>query len=364
MVIHSLVKRFVLPSVKDVFNFMWKKSDNVASPGYFLNTEDFYIRNGVVTPLSQAQKAYRDFVVSNMRKKYEKHMNEIVGANGNLLVTRAQRLGLPAKLPDNFLPRMPKTMTEIRQDQKLAEGGFGVLTGLKYRAKVFFTDFIRDQYTNQKDPIPLKYYGHSGSTSVISESHSFDVSLAFMGFMSNLSFKEHHDHLVDLAQGLRNALDEERNEIGEKKYPNLVKWLDQEVYVQLLHKDEPTSVTTSKWTYTVGKLGSKVLDIPVGTKLALDQSRVIQMLKTSTTFFVMGLKVFSALRNGALITLTNLSQSTRSVVARIVGVPPEEFNPDGVATLSALAEFRKYMKAAVTGNMEHTKVYALAKKLN
>lgn len=359
MLSHIVAKRY-FKSTTDMFGFMWKKSTSLANPGYFLNTSN--------VGLTKAQREYRDHVVNSMRQTYADTMNTIVDTSPNgRPILKHERLGLPAVLPDNFLPRIPKTLQEKQEELKgidFAKAGLGFVTSFQHAVKLNMTNFLESQYTKGDDPIPLKYYGHEGYTSVEGATHSFNVEHAYKMFMGNLLYKKHHDDLYNLAVGVKSALQEETNEKGEPTNPMLTKWLDNEIYSQILNKRKESKITSRNWTYQVGKIGNKVLDLPIGTTLTINQEAVLRSLKSFITFSAMAFKVVSATYNFVMVTVTNTMQSSAKAIANLMGVPPDNFSPDVKTTAAGWSDTISYFKNVMLGKQDQTKIHNIAKKFN
>jgi len=241
----GLILRRYGKTTKDVFGFMWKKSEDAGRTGYFLNTTDFH--EGV--PLTAAQRAYRDYFVSSMRQTYYSVMDEAVASTQyDRVITRAEALNKPAELPADFMPRVPIGVSEIRENQPYWSGFFGLQTSAKHFVQSQLTDHLANAYTSEdgRQPIPLKYFGHTGSVTVEESNHSFDPTKAYSMFIGNLIYKQNFDHLYNLAHGVKVALDMETDEAGNARYQGLTKWLDLEIYSQILNTHKPSSFTTSK----------------------------------------------------------------------------------------------------------------------
>jgi hypothetical protein len=227
----GLALRRMDKTTKDVFGFMWKKSEDLGRPGYYLNLSDTH--NG--TPLTKTQKEYRDFYKKRMHEEYARIMSQVVAfTDYGTPLTRAQVANKPAKLEDDFMPRIPPTLVEIREDENFFTGWMGLHTQLKYWARKNLTDFVQNTSNyDERDPIPVKYMAHTGDTNVEKGLHSFDPTRGFVMFLGSLVHKEHFEELYPLAQGLLSTLKSETTPEGKEKFKNLTSWLDKQISLQI-----------------------------------------------------------------------------------------------------------------------------------
>lgn len=175
LIAHKVATRYMNQTTKQHFAFMWRKSDDPANPGYFLNTANNYESDGVWKEMTEAQKNYRDFIRTSMMKEYDKFAYTVVGYRNNdenRPIYRYQDLNLPDSLPADFMPRIPKDISEVREEEAFLANFAGLKTVLGDSVKKGLTSFLEDTYSNQDSPIPLKYFKHSGSTAVKEGNHS------------------------------------------------------------------------------------------------------------------------------------------------------------------------------------------------
>lgn len=337
-------------SPKDLFGFMWRQHVG-ASKGYYLNMGDTYSKNGTEIALTEAQKAYRSYVVETMRDKYKELMQtRAYGTERGKKMKYYEILQKPPELPVDFLPRVPKTTDELRLEQSFNEEWFG----LKVRAKDFvrdhFTSFFEENFEGKDEAgLPIRYYGHAGSHSVENSLHSFNVSQAFGQFMGSMMTKEYYDPLYALATGVRDSVNLATDEAGKAKYPNLTQFIDREIMMQIW-KDTPRDrVTSADITFTVGKWGAPILGMPVGTKLVVNQHRALSALKQSVSFAIMSFKVVGATFNGVMITLINAMNESKAAIASVLGIPPELVHAKAGVSLAAYNDYKNYIKGTMTG---------------
>lgn len=354
---HKFLSRKMFPSTRSHFAFMWKQSTDKGRPGYFMNTEDYYIDNGQRIEMSEAQKNYRNFVHRTMKNEYHQTMHEIVGYkydNPGQPIYKYQQLELPSELPDDFMPRVPKPLEEIREEEPYLKNWAGIGTTVSHRAKTFFTSFIEDHFENKATPIPLRYFIHSNSPIITDEAHSFNAESAYKMFMGNLLYKQNMDSVYDIAIGTSNALDEEKDEVGNKRYPLLTEWLNDSIFPHILGTSKDTKLMTRKWVVTSGAIMEKLAGIRKGTKYTISQEKVLRLMKTSVTFTVMAFKVWGPVRNALMIGLSTTTKTTQGIISKIVGVPP-----DGVDNLSikgASTVFTDFIGKKLAGKEDESKL--------
>jgi len=369
IVAHRILSRNVHETTQKHFKFMWRESSDIGRPGHYLNLRDTYLENGVEIPLTNAQKEYRSFVYSTMQKEYNKFASAVVGYKFNdpsVPLLRYEKLGIPPTLPEDFLPRVPKPVAEIREEENFASNVFGLKTVVGANLKRSLTNFLEDNYVTEDSGIPLRYFKHSGSDVVTEANHSWNVETAFKFFMTSLKTKEQLDPVYDVALGVYNGLQEEKNEVGEQRYGKLVQWLDNQITLQVTGKQDSDSLTAKKITLKANKLTEKLTDIPEGTPIVVSQDRLLRFIKSSVTYSVMSFKVWSPVRNALMIAAANSTQATRgwvnSALSYIIGVPPESFetiNLDG-----GRVAVRDYMKAKMFGKEDESKLWNIAKNLD
>lgn len=366
LIAHKVAQRYLNKTTKQQFAFMWKKGQDQGEEANFFNDLDTYEIDGRIETMTPAQKEYRDFIRESMANEYSRFANTIVGYEEEQPIFRYNALKIPAVLPAGFMPRIPRDITEIREEEAFLANAAGLKTVIGDSVKRNLTSFIEDTYNNNDDPIPLKYFQHEGSPAVQEGKHSWNVEAAFKSFMGSMSYKEHMDPIYDVAVGVSNSLREEYDENGNPRYPNLTKWLDDEIYPQILNESKDVRVTTKTMNRKMGTVGSFLTGIPKDTPYVVSQNRVLKALKTSVTYSVMSFKVFSPLRNAVMISLANMTQSTRNLVNKgmssIAGVPPETF--EGINALAAGNAFKDYAKAKMLGKEDESKLWVLARKFD
>lgn len=350
---------------KDLFGFMWRKDDGV-SKGFYLNLQNTYTdKNGNEVPLTAAQIKYREFILTTMHEKYKTLMaTKAFNSSTGKEQTYAQVLEMPPELPIDFLPRIPKSSDELRLEQDFAEGFFGLKTRIKDFTRDHFTQYFEDNFENTKDVggLPMRYFHKPGSTTIEEVNHSFNVSQAFNMFMGSMLNKEYYDPLMAISYGVRDSIELTKDESGRQKYPNLVKWMDQEIMLQVT-KDLPKDrLTTKEVTITVGKWGAPILGMPVGTQLVFNQDRLLGALKSSVSFAIMSFKIVGPIFNTAIVTMTNAMSESKAAIGSILGIPPEYVHAKFGTTAGAYKDFAAYVKGEMDG--KGSKIAKLAEKFD
>lgn len=293
----SWIRRKMNKTTRDIYGFMWEKSNRPGDEGYYLKES-----NEGLTP---AQIKFKEFVVRRMREKYKEVMSEVIGRDArNRPLTRAYLMKVPDELPPNFMPRVPKDLVEIKEENKWWTVGQNFQRVARHYATVYFAQKFEGQNLESND-IPVKYLFREDSAIIQEQMHSFDMERIFKLWMTTLTFKQRMDPVYGLALGLKTSLAEEFDENGNQRYPNLTNWFEHEIYGQILHKSVPSRFTTKKPTYTVGKIGAKVLGLTEGEVIPVDQERIVRAVKASVAYMAMSFKLVSATRNAVLIALLN-----------------------------------------------------------
>lgn len=358
-----VIKRFNVKT-KDYWAFMWAKGKD----GFYLNTADTYTdSDGNVKQMSTAQRNYRDFVKKKMEAEYASFANEIVAEDKQgRSMTRAQVLKIPAFLPKNFMPRVPKNYEEVREEEKWYQNAMGIASAAKFQAKRYLTTFIEQTFDNPNSPIPFSYFHHEGSTVVEEELYSFDAQVAFKSFMTNMIYKKHMDSMYDLSLGVSSTLHEELDESGKARYPDLAKFVDETIFSQVLGNTRAVELRTKKWKYTPSPRVAKFLGISENTPITVSQDRILRLAKSTVTMVTLGFRVVGPIRNAAMIALTTISQSTKGIINRglssVVGVPPDSF--DSMDPKAATVLIRDYYGSLMTGNLEDSKLWNIAVRMN
>ena len=368
---HNVLVSKTNMDTRDFYAFMWRKSDEIGGSGYYLNTKDTYIKNGKEVAMTKAEKEYRDFIHQTMKTEYYKFASEQVGVDEvtGLPVYRYTSLGIPQEMPVDFMPRIPKTESEVREEEVKQKGfkagAAGLGTTAKETARRALTGFFEDKYGRGSEGIPFKYFKHVDSPGIVdAENHSFNTQMAFKMFMTSMVTKAEMDPVYDLARGIKNALDEQLLETGEeRRYPNTVEWLDTIIYPQILGRQKTEKALSRAVRWKAGALTEKLTGIEKGTDVRISELELVKGLRSSVTALTLGFKVVSPLRNGVYVLLQSISQSSKGMItkalSKIYGVEVDELSQ--VDLTGGKIVLQDYIGKSMTGNAEDSKLWKLAK---
>lgn len=369
-IVASKILKRLQKTTTDVFGFMWVESTDPSSPGLFANTSDYH--NG--KPLTAAQKAYRDFVLRTMRETYNSVMSEVLYVKTDPVlqtvetVTRASLHNKPLVLPENFLPRIPIGIEELRENEVFWSGFLGLKTRAKHFVLNNLTSHLEKEYESHTNGslVPLKYFGQAGDYMVVSQAHSLDVSKAFALFINNLIYKKHIDHIYGIAEGLKTVLESVKTPDGKQKYVNLITWLDRQISIQITGVPKKEELHSKPIVFPPKIL--KLLGINSKAALVVDQSKVVHLMRMGVANMVMGLKFISSIRNGVLITLLNAMQATKALTGKalgaITGVQPDEREYSLSALGRATAHLLGFYKDLVLGKKDQNKLWLMAREFD
>lgn len=357
-VLFNLIGNRLKKAPKDVFKFLWSESTDTLNPGFFLNTEDYYFVDGNKVFMSKAQLDYRNFIQSSMATQWKETMSRVSHYDRRgRPITKAEALGYPPDLPTTFMPRIPKPVDELRLEQEVTQGFFGIQTRLKSYAQKSLSRFVEDTYYSEdKGGIPVKFYKHNGSMAVQDGGFSFNAHEAYRNFMGNLINKQHLDPIYTLGEGLKNIVELEKDEAGRLKYPNFAKFIDNQIYLQVLNRSKEVTATKSLLTIPPNKfLGNQ-------NDLIINQDKVLRSLKGGVSFSVMAFKMVAATANASLITIVNTMNATKQPIAALMGLPPEDVGITSLGAAKAYGSYSAHLAATFQG--KESKLMNLAKKFD
>lgn len=340
---------------KETFDFLYKKSDDPDSPGYYLNTTDFHEGR----KLTDAERNLRDYYINTMKSLYKETMSEVVDIRKGYPVTKAQMMGLPAELPNNFIARPPKTLDELKEDYDLLSSWFGIKPWLSHSVRSNLVSMLeRGSSEAQKDTLyyPMKNF-HLGGKVVEAELHSFNADMGFKLMVENLLHKKHFDELYPVAQGVRNLV-ADSTVTGKEALPNLLKALDSHIMMQVQNKEKEIKLRTDPITYRVEAKTAALLGVPQGT-YEINQDKLARSLRTGLGFTTMAFKVMSASKNLAIIALTNGIKASTSFTNKLFGVNTDDESITKAVLLSN-KDMLNYWKDLMSNNKRNNKLYLLA----
>lgn len=346
---------------------MWEdKGDDINTPGKYMNLKDYHLVNGEKIMLTPAQRAYRDFVKSNMERLWKEVMYKTVDELGGKPVPMYKALGLPEELPEGFMPRVPISIGEAQQRENFVESFGGIKTRLRYFFRNTITNYLENTYYH-KDPrggLPLRYFQHAGfkEENILAGNYSDNVEVAFMSFADSLLNKKYLDDVYALSLGVKNKLAEIKGDRGEEKYKNLLKFMDDQISIHFPSVAEMQAMRTRPVRLKIPSIIAKPLGLSSEVEREMSEVKLMKLLKSSFSMAVMGFKALNALRNAALITLTNISQVTKGALSKIMGIPPDDFTPELKDALFAGKALVGVFKDFLTGNIENNKLWQLSKR--
>ena len=360
---NTLIDKFVFPNVNEAWDFMWRRWDIPGKQGYFMNTKSTYLKDGVEVPLTQAQLAYRDFYRSSMVNSWNDVMKrEVTNPKNGRTQTMAEIYNFPPDLPDDFMPRIPATISELRNREGFMESGFGFGTTMKMIGQKYLGRFFDSVYYGDltKGGMSVKYFGHTNSRVVEEENHTLNAEAGFAGFMSSLLRKKHLDDVLSLYEGTKNALLMEKSDIGGPKFENLAEMLDSQIYTRILNRQKEGRAASRLGSFSIkGNLASK-LGIKEGT-YDIDQDQVLRMVRSAVSHSVMGFKFIGPVFNFAFITMVNTSQGLKAILKHPFKVA-DEYEPTFKDVALGLKDVVKYWGNVLQGKETDNKLWNLAKK--
>lgn len=366
IIANAVVNRTLNMTNKQRFAFMWRESKDSNQPGYFMNNKNTYLVNGVETSMTKAEIEYRDFVRESMRQAYNSFANEVVTERFNRGIRRYELLNIPAEMPEGFMPRVPKPLDEVREEEAFSQGMFGIKTNIGGSFKRSLTNFFEENFEEDANGLPLQYMERRDTAVVQEANHTWDTQVAFKYFMSSIKTKQELDPMYNLGHGLRAVLSDDLDENKKPRYDNLVKWLDSQITLQVMDSKKEQKLATKGIKFKMNSLGSKITGIEEGTQMIVSQDRLMKLLQTGTVYTVMAFKIWSPLRNAVLISMQNMTQTTRRImnkgVSSIVGVPPESF--ETLDLRGGRDAANSYFKAKMLGQEENNKLWNLVQKFN
>lgn len=347
-------------STKETFAFMYNETPD----GIFLNTSDSHDGR----KLTKAEKELRDYYITTLKQLYADSMKEVVDVKYGRPVTKAEAMRMPEVMPDDFVVRVPKSLDETREDANVLKDFFGIKSYAETTVKSNIMSVIeRNAFVNQKEGVfyPVKNFHTSGKI-VEGKMHSLNPDLGFKIMAENLMHKKHFDPLYPVAQGVRNIIADATTPDGKAALPNILSALDSHITMQIENKEKEvrysTAPQTIDFTTKIGKYWAKLLGVPQGT-YELNQDKILRSLRTGLGFTTMAFKTFSAVKNFAIISLTNGIKLSSSYVGKLYGVKTDE-DDFTKAAIMANKDMVNYWKDWFTDNKHNNKLHLLAERFD
>jgi len=300
--------------------------------------------------LDPEQRALLDFIQNEFYEFFDKknkglmHQIATVDVNGkrytNMELVNRNR-AKPFEYSRGFLPRIPKTEEEIRQD-------YGLFS--KARWKYYFnknlTRWIEDTYEqwgNDTEALPIKYLG---SDRIISEAdHSFNLELVFDKFMRNMHMKEELDSVHAIGRGLQHYFKFK----VKKEHKNTVGFLEDKILLDVLDRKNYHKFFRKK--------------IRVGN-ISIDVGKLFAGLASIVSAPIMWLQPINGTRNMIFISMVNARKAiSDSVSTKLVGISEDVIDFTVKDLAAAHVEWTNMQKDAILGNLKHNKMWLLARKL-
>lgn len=362
----SYLIKYLNVSNRQYYSWLWRESADPGRPGFFLNTKDTHPITGA--PLTKAQIEYRDFMRDTMHKVYSDTMAKPYSSTRkDRVLSTAEALGMPLTLPEDFMPRAPKTEYDLEKEVEVQKSLLGKMTEgtigkARYWLKSHLTRYYDEMYKGSGDHagITVKYFAHTGSPVVTQSAHTFDPDVAFRMFVGNMIHKKYFDSVFSLAQGVKSLIEEERNPDRTPKLANLAKWMDSTIQNVITKEAKPETITSKPIVIQPESYLGRIMGLEKPQVLA--QEKVLAGLKMGISFAAMGWKVSGAVFNTAIITAVNGMQSTRPLFARLLGVPPDDVDGSDQPVRFGFAAYAEFVKDYLLGNKNNNKLWLMAKE--
>lgn len=207
--------------------------------------------------------------------------------------------------------------------------------------------------------IPLRYYAPRDAQLIEEEDHSFDVELAFKAFTGNLIFKDEMDDIYTLSEGLKFYLKSKTDEKGNPRYPHLVRFLEDHVFMHILQTSPDARYGRKEYDFIVSpalanSIIGKALSLKPG-KLTINFYALSLKLKNFTSLVAMGIKPIPALFNGGLIIALNAIKATSGSINIFLGTPPERVDMTISSFLEGHRAWLGYLASSFTGKQGNSK---------
>lgn len=305
--------------------------------------------------------AYYDKVGEELIWGNASYLNEIVipGGDGRRTMTRIQLynetttkggtgLNVPIKLYRGWFPKATMEIEErVGKEEKES--------GKKATVDRYLMHWIyqernqlerNDVSETQQVGIPLRYMG---SRRKYASGRNYTINLAKIfsqGMINDILFKKYMDPVYAAARGLEITLDTATDEVGNTRYPNMIKSLKAQMINDL------TNVKSDR--------NSKMMSRKIFGHSLEDW---LQALQRVTSFTMMGWKPWRAAGNGADALIKIFMRAGGSKISRLLG---NENNREIVTRniFSGISEATKVNIALAYGKERSNKLYLLTRKFN
>lgn len=356
----AVINRRSLQKTRNTYDFMFVESGDVARPGTFLNTSDYYKGRS----LTKAEKDVRDYYINTIRNTYREVMEQTVGTDKfGRPISKARSMKVPEELPEDFFARVPMTYDESRESAQGIESYLGIKSFAEYAVKSNIASLLERDYSREQGDdrwVKVKYLDQRGSIAA-SGHHSFNIDLSFKAMMGNLLHKKHFDDLYPFAQGIKAIIHDAKDLKGEE-LTNLLGFFNDQVALQVLRKEKEARFTSKPLTVKINDRIAKILGVKAQT-YEINQDQLIRSFKSGLSFISMAFKFVPALKNITIITLTNFARITNSFFYKLYGADTDEAELIKAGSM-AVKDWAGYVKDAMTDNLNNNKLGVLSKEFD
>lgn len=334
-----------------IFDFMWKYREREVGSGYYMITEsDPEWKN-----LTDNQKAYVRKAREIMQYNWKTTManSYIIGRDGKIK-SKAEAMGYPQELPDDFMPRTMMTQEELLENNSLISK-----ETLNYQYTKYLSSFLDDpSYTAIGDTkkenynVAVKYMGNN--TVIAKQNHSFNAHESIKLFTKNLINKNEMDSTVAAAEGVIHYL----QDIGYQRYddPAYFKRAQEFILDQILiqAKDEKKQTSFTRKNYKIP-----------GTNKEVNADKVMSGAKAWVSGATMWFQPVAGSFNSVLILMLNIKDAIINDLSKLGKGDYSKYGKFGVKELLwAVNVWGRMQFAKVTGDVEGKKLEQFARMLN
>ncbi|MEM4710659.1 MAG: hypothetical protein QXL18_01795 [Candidatus Woesearchaeota archaeon] len=334
-----------------IFDFIWVYREKEVGSGYYMITEN----DPEWDNLTEAQKAYVKKAREIMHKQWKETMaNSYVKNSDNRLVSKAEAMGYPEVLPEDFMPRIAMNQEEMLEHYPLLSK-----ETLDYQYKKALGSFLDDPSYNvisdtrkENYNVAVKYMGNN--TVIAKQNHSFNAHEAIKMFTKNLINKQEMDSTVAVAEGVIHYL----QDIGYKRYndPEYFKKAQNFILDQILIQAKEERKETA--------LSRKNIKIP-GTNKEINAEKAMSNAKAWVSGATMWFQPVAGTFNGFLIFLLNLKEAVVNDLSKTFGTDYSKYGRFGLKEyLWAISIWARMQFSLLTNDTEGKKLKEFAKMLN
>jgi hypothetical protein len=231
----------------------------------------------------------------------------------------------------------------------------------KYKIEGAAQELLSQEFSGVRNgSIPLRYFVPRDAELIQEEDHSFDAELAFKAFTGNLIFKDEMDDVYTLSEGLKFYLKSKTDENGNQRYPHLVRFLEDHVFIHILQTSPDARYGKKEYNFIVSpELANSIVGKAMGLKpgkLSINFYALALKLRNITSLVAMGLKPIPAMFNGALIIALNAIKATGGSINVFLGTPPEKVDMTLESFLKGHKAWLGYLRDSFTGQGDNSKL--------